>query len=176
MSTFPPVPDRPTEPLQPRVPPFVEEPVPVLAAGVPGRSLVGEIGSLRTGLWLVGVLALAALAVSVYVLATSDSVNGHGRYASSARVSEISRRVDSLTAQVQSLRAGRTATTTTAAGSTAALGARVDSLERTVNTLSARPASADPTKAIAQLSGRIDTLAAQVSQLRQTPTTTTPTP
>lgn len=174
MSTFPPPPDRPTEPLQPRVAPLIEEPVPVLAANLPGRSLAGEISSLRTGLALVGVLALAALAVAVYVLASSDNVNGHGRYASSARVSEISRRLDSLSAQVQSLRAGRTATTNTAAGSTTALGARVDTLERTVNTLSARPAPADPTKAITQLSGRVDTLAAQVSQLKQAPTTTTP--
>jgi hypothetical protein len=124
--------------------------------------LENSIASLRTGLMIVGVIAIAALGVAVYALLSGGTL---GDAKIDARVSSLERRVDALGQQLPSASGG--------GGDTAALSARVDALERTVKTLADRPAT-DPRQAIEQLSGRIDALSRDVEQLKQTQTQTTP--
>jgi outer membrane murein-binding lipoprotein Lpp len=189
MSTIPP-PEGPTEPLGPRPAAVLHERVaaPVVAEDV---LLRGAIDSLRTWLLVVGILALAALAVAVYAVVKADDANRPGGsrsgLATDARVDRISNelkalratgtpgagstaglsaRVDQLSSQVQALRTGAGAGT----GGSAALGARVATLESTVKTLASRPATGDSTQAITQLSSRVDTLTSDVAQLKQSQT------
>jgi hypothetical protein len=131
--------------------------------------LENAIGSLRTGITIVGVIAVAALAVAIYALVqANDSSSGGSRsgLASDSRVSHLEDRVDRLSRQVQELRGG-----SGSGGDSAALDSRISALERTVKTLASRP-STDPTQAIDELSGRLDSVARDVEQLKQTPPTT----
>jgi hypothetical protein len=126
--------------------------------------LEDAIGSLRTGLTIVGVIAVAALAVAIYALVQADdssSGGSRGDLATDSRVSQLEDRVDRLSRQVQELRSG--------GGDNAALDSRIAALERTVKTLASRP-STDPTPAIDELSGRLESLSRDVEQLKQTPT------
>lgn len=164
MSTTPP-PDRPTERLQPSPPPspVYEERV-VDPNGILVR-LEDAIGSLRTGLVVVGVIGVAALGVAIYALLADDEGRDGSRsgLATDSRVSQLDDRIDRISRQVQDLRSG-------GAGSSAEVEDRVEALERTVRTLADRP-SADPQQAIDQLSGRIDDIARDVDELKQAPPT-----
>ena len=169
VSTTPP-PDRPTERLQPASPPPGYEQRGV-APGVDPNVLLlrleDAIGSLRTGLTIVGVVAVAALAVAIYALVKADDGSSGGSrsgLATDSRVSQLDDRVDRLSRQVQDLRSGGGA-----GGDSAALDSRIGALERTVKTLASRP-SADPTQAIEELSGRLDGLSRDVEALKQTQT------
>lgn len=168
MSSTPPPPDRPTQPLRPSPP----EPAPVVqeryAAAGPDPNLVlarleDAIASLRTWLAIVGLISVAALGVAVYAIVREDEGDDGSRrgLASDQRVSRLDDRVDRLSRQLKSVRASE--------GDSDALGDRVDALERSVKTLADRPAT-DPTKAIEELSGRIDDLSRDVEQLKQAPT------
>jgi cell division protein FtsB len=176
MSTTPP-PEPPTRRLDPTAPP----PPPavayerVAAPGVPVAAdpsllyvrLEDSISSLRTALIFVGILAVLATGLAVYALTRDDGTSRTGG-ASSAQIARINDRVDRLSRQVQSLRAGGT--------SSSALASRVDSLSRSVSALRSQlrstPAAPDATQAIADLSKRIDTLEQRVQDLSQTQTTT----
>lgn len=166
MSTTPP-PDRPTQrlPPTPPSPPVYEERVvtPAVDPNVVLLRLEDAIGSLRTGLMLVGVIAVAALGVAIYALTKADDSGSGSRagLASDARVSQLDDRIDRLSRQVQSLRSGSGA-------SGDAVEDRVEALEKTVKTLAERP-STDPQQAIDQLSERIDDIARDVEALKQTP-------
>ncbi|MGH2899710.1 MAG: hypothetical protein ACRDMZ_13640, partial [Solirubrobacteraceae bacterium] len=172
MSSTPP-PDRPTERLQPSpapVPPqrpVYEERVvaPAVDPNVVLLRLEDAVASLRTGLMVVGVIAVAALAVAIYGL-TQDGGDSGSRsgLASDARVDNLEGRIDRLSRQVQALRSS-------GGSSSDALQTRVDAIERTVKTLASRPA-ADPQQAIDQLSGRIDDVIKDVDALKQAPATT----
>jgi hypothetical protein len=170
MSTTPP-PDRPTERLQPTAPPPAYEGRGVAPAVDPNVILLrleDAIGSLRTGLTIVGVIAIAALAVAAYALVKADDSSSGGSrsgLATDSRVSQLEDRVDRLSRQVQTLRSGGGG----GSGDTAALDDRIAALERTVKTLASRP-STDPTPAIDELSGRLDGLSRDVEQLKQTQT------
>jgi len=166
MSTTPP-PDRPTERLRPTAPPpqpVYEERVvtPAVDPNVVLLRLEDAIGSLRTGLMIVGVIAVAALGVAIYALTKTDDSDGGSRsgLASDARVSRLDDRIDRISRQVQGLRSG-------AGSSSDAVDERVAALEKTVTTLAERP-SADPQQAIDQLSERIDDVAQDVEALKQT--------
>jgi archaellum component FlaC len=184
MST-PPPPDRPTEPLRPARPaPVVQErvvaPAPVMEERVVAPAvdpnvillrLEDAIDALRTGLVIVGVVALAALAVAIWAITHDDTSSGRGRstsgLASDARVSQIESRVDRLSRQVQDLRVD-----SGGSGDTSALANRIDSLENTVKSLSGGGGSAaagGTQQAIDELSKRIDDLATEVEQLQKTP-------
>ena len=184
----PPPPDRPTEPLRPAriVPEPAPPPAPPPAAVVQERvvapmpdssailvRLEDAVDSLRMGLIVVGLIAAAALGVAIYALLHNDdaATNSGSRsgLASDARVSRVNDRVDRLSRQVQGLRQPRAAAT---GGAGADVSARVAALERTVRTLSARPAPKDPTQALTQLSGRIDDLRSDVDALKQAQSTT----
>jgi hypothetical protein len=179
MSTTPPPPDRPTQPLRPirPDPPVVEERY-VAPAGVEERyvapagvdsttmllALEDAVGALRTWLAIVGLVAVAALGIGVYALtkANDDSDRGsRSGLASDERVSRLDDRVDRLSRQLQTLRAG-----SSGGDSTAELGDRLDELESTVETLGKRNAP-DATQAIEDLSGRIDDLRSDVDALKQ---------
>jgi hypothetical protein len=166
----PPPPDRPTQPLrpiQPQPPPIIEEERYVAPAGVDTTSMLlaleDAVGALRTWLALAGIVAVAALGIAVYALSKTgdDNANGSRRgLASDERVSRLDDRVDRLSRQLQSVRAGG------AGDSTAELGGRLDDLESTVKTLSERRAP-DATQAVQELSGRIDDLRSDVDALKQ---------
>lgn len=156
----PPPPDRPTEPLHgARRPPVAEERV-VAPAADPNlilRRLEDTVASLRTGLMIVGLIAVVALGAALYALLSDDATRGGSRsgLASDERVSRLDDRVDRLSRQLQSLRAG---------GDTAALGDRVDALERTIKTLDSSPD--DATQAVEELSSRVDGLERDVEDLK----------
>jgi hypothetical protein len=166
MSTTPP-PDRPTERLRPTPPPAYEERVaPGVDPNVVLLRLEDAVGSLRTGLMVVGVIAVAALAVAIYALTQASDSGGGSRsgLASDERVSQLDDRIDRISRQVQGLRSG---------AGTGGNGVedRVAALERTVKTLAERP-STDPQQAIDQLSERIDDISRDVDELKQAPTQT----
>jgi outer membrane murein-binding lipoprotein Lpp len=195
MST-PPPPDRPTEPLgRARAAPVVQEhvvaPGPVVQERVVGPAPVIEervvaqavdpnvillrledaIDALRTWVVIVGLVAVAALAVAIWAV-THDDTSGRGGsrsgLASDERVSQIETRVDRLSRQVQDLRASG------ASGSDpAALGGRIDNLESQIKSLSGQSSASGGTQqAVDELSSRIDDLASQVEQLKKSQTTT----
>lgn len=173
MSTTPP-PDRPTERLRPEPPPqqpVYEERVvaPAVDPNVVLLRLEDAIGSVRTGLMVVGVIAVAALGVAIYALTKADDDAGGGSsrgLATEARVSQLDDRIDRISRQVQGLRSGGGA-------SSDAVEDRVAAVERTVKTLAERP-SADPQQAIDQLSERIDEIAQNVEALEQAQSQTPP--
>lgn len=164
MSTNPPPPDRPTERLRPSPPPPPVYEERVATAGVDADAILlrleDAIGSLRTGLMIVGVLAVAALGVAIYSLVQDDDEGGGSRsgLATDSRVSDLEDRVDRISRQVQGLRSGDNA-----GGDVPE--ERVAALEETVKDLAERP-SADPQEAIDELSTRIDDIAQDVEQLK----------
>jgi hypothetical protein len=163
-------PDRPTERLQPQPPPQPPRP-PVVderyvaPAADPNAILLrleDAVNSLRTGLMIVGVIAVAALGVAIYALMQEDDAGArNGNAASDSRVSQLDDRVDRLSRQVQDARADARN-----AGDAAELGDRVEALENTVKELADRPAPGDATQAVQELSDRIDDVTADVEQLK----------
>ena len=166
-------PDRPTERLQPQPPPppprppVVEERY-VAPAADPNAVLLrleDAVNSLRTGLMIVGVIAVAALGVAIYALLKDDDAGTatRGDAASQSRVSQLDDRVDRLSRQVQAARSEARS------DDTAGLGDRIEALEGTVKQLADRPAPGDATNAVQELSDRIDDVAADVEQLKTAP-------
>ena len=137
MSTTPP--DRPTEPLRPRgpVPPVESRAVP--PSGVDPNIILlrleDAVASLRTGLMVVGAIAVVALGIAVYALVSSDDAgtsSGSARRAGQRRARVAAReRVDRLSRQVQDLRSGN-------ATPCEHRGDRVDELDKAVESPSDR--------------------------------------
>ena len=129
--------------------------------------LEDAVNSLRTGLMVVGVIAVAALGIAIYAL-MQDEDGGAGTRdaASNSRVSQLDDRIDRLSRQVQDVRSD-----VRGGGDTAELGDRVGALENTVKELAERPAPGDATQAVQELSERIDDVTADVEELKaaQTP-------
>jgi len=124
--------------------------------------LEDAVDSLRTGLMIVGVIAVAALGVAIYALMKDDDAGaGAGNAASDARVSQLDDRIDRLSRQVQDARREARGN-----DDAAALGDRVEALEGTVKQLADRPAPGDATDAVQELSDRIDDVTADVEQLK----------
>ena len=63
--------------------------------------LLDQLRSLRTALAIVGLIAVAALAVAVYAALTKDEVSDAGAGASSQQVADLDDRVDALEADVK---------------------------------------------------------------------------
>ena len=63
--------------------------------------LLDQLRSLRTGLAIVGLIAVAALAVAVYAVLTKDEVSDAGAGASAQKVADLDDRVDALEADVK---------------------------------------------------------------------------
>ena len=129
--------------------------------------LEDAVNSLRTGLMIVGVIAVAALGVAIYALMQDDGGGTGSRsgLATDARVSQLDDRIDRLSRQVQDLRSDASG-----GGDAAELGDRVEALETTVKELADRPTPGDATQAVEELSERIDDVAADVEQLKTAPT------
>ena len=167
MSNLPP--DRPTEPLRPAPrTPIAEDRVVDERVVTPDHSaallrLEDALDSLRTGLMIVGVIAVAALGVGIYSLMSQDDGSSGSRsgLASDSRVSELDDRVDRISRQVQDLRSGEAG----GDGDADALGDRVEALEGTVKELADRPAP-DATQAVQELSDRIDDISSDVEELK----------
>jgi hypothetical protein len=125
--------------------------------------LEDSLASLRTGLMIVGVIAVAALGVAIYSLMKNDDTASGSRsgLASDSRVSQLDDRIDRLSRQVQAARSAARG-----ADDAAAVGDRVAALEKTVKTLAARPAPGDATQAVKELSDRIDDVTSDVEQLK----------
>jgi polyhydroxyalkanoate synthesis regulator phasin len=153
--------------------PVVEERVvaPAVDPNVILLRLEDAIDALRTWLVIVGVVAVAALAVAVWAVTHDDTSGGGSRsgLASDERVTQIENRVDRLSRQVQALRAN-----TGSGGDTSALASRIDNLESQIKSLSSGGSSAagGTQQAIDELSKRIDSLATDVESLKSSQTTT----
>lgn len=119
--------------------------------------LEDAVASLRMGLMIVGVLAVAALGVAAYALLATDKGSSTTGAASDARVSQLAQRVDELASQENAARSGDAA---------AGLDDRVAALERTVKALADRPTPGDATDAVKELSTRIDDVAKDVETLK----------
>lgn len=163
-------PDRPTEPLRPsgapRQPAGYEPPrAPTVDVSAVLVRLEDAVHSVRTGLMVVGVIAVAALGVAIYALVKDNSADATGGV-SSDRVSQVEDRIDRLSRQVDDLGSGDSA----GKNDNSALTDRVDALERTVKELADRPQPGDATQAVKELSDRIDDIAADVEQLKSAPT------
>ena len=140
----------------------------VAPAGDPNAVLLrleDALNSLRTGLMIVGVIAVAALGVAIYTLLKDDdgATATRGNAASEERVSQLDDRIDRLSRQVQDARSE--ARNDDSEG----LGERVEALEGTVKELADRPAPGDATQAVKDLAERIDDVAADVEQLKSAP-------
>ena len=102
-----PSPDRPTERLQPQPPhqPVVEERY--VSPGVDPNAVLlrleDSVNSLRTGLMIVGVIAVAALGVAIYasMQRRRRRLGLASGLASDSRVSQLDDRIDRLSRQVQ---------------------------------------------------------------------------
>lgn len=125
--------------------------------------------SLRNGLVLIGVLAVAALGLAVWALLRPDSDRGGSSQAVATRaaLSNLNGRIDRLNTEIQALQALNART-----GNIASLKARVGSLERTMKRVSASVAGAASATQVSQLSRRVDKLSTTVSQLKATQTST----
>ena len=87
-------PDRPTEPLRPAPAPAPRQPVAYEPAPAPAVDVTAvlvrledAVNSVRTGLMIVGVIAVAALGVAIYALVREGDTSSGAGGASSARVS-----------------------------------------------------------------------------------------
>lgn len=90
-------PDEPTRPLPPAEPVYEREVVPP-----PDPLLMDQLRALRTWVAVVGVIALAGLAVGIYTLVTKqDKDNNNHHAATSSEVNALSDRVDKLEADMQ---------------------------------------------------------------------------
>jgi hypothetical protein len=140
---------------------------PVVDPNVILLRLEDAIDGLRTWLLVIGIVAVAALAVALYAVisdddTTSDRATGSRTgLASDDRVSQIETRVNRLSRQVQDLRTDAGST-----GDTSALANRIDQLERAVKSQSGQAATGGTQDAIDELSGRIDDLAEDVEALK----------
>jgi hypothetical protein len=179
MSTTPPPPDRPTEPLAPVSAPHVRERVveePVAAADpLLFAQLEDSLRSLRTAVVLLGLLSVAALAVAVYALIKSQEADRGS--ASSGRVARLDDRVDKVSTDLQRIRQS----TSRAADrsdvdqvqrsvSGKATAEDVRKLQRTVAKVQTQVADSkrndDTNTALDQIDQRLDDLSRQVRQLQ----------
>lgn len=182
----------------PPVPPPGHEPVPTDVYGAPTRvarpgyaeSAVYEdpgavalrwqraLDSVRTAVALVGILAVAALAVGIWALVRAQdnrsSATNRTGLASQAEVTALNGRINRLTGAVNADHG----TAGAAAASVAAQSGHVAALRSEVKALQ----GANHSQQIGTLSGRVQKLESQVAQLNaaqgqsgQTPTTTTTT-
>jgi len=179
MSTTPPPPDRPTEPLPPAGAPSVRERVvdePVAAADpLVFARLEDSLRSLRTAVVLLGLLSVAALAVAVYALINSQEADRGS--ASSGRVARLDDRVDKLSRDLQRTRQSTSGTADRSdvdqvqrSVSEKADAEDVRSLQRTVAKLQAQVADAgsndDTNAALDQIDQRLDDLSRQLRQVQ----------
>lgn len=123
------------------------------------------LDSLRTGLVVIGVVAVAALGLAIWALLRRDS--DRGGPSSTPATKALNGRVDRLDAEVHALRTGSARAT-----SIGSLRARIASLDRTVKRVSGHAAGAASAQQVSQLSRRVDTLSSQVTQLKTTLTRT----
>jgi methyl-accepting chemotaxis protein len=109
VSMPPPSADPPEEPTRPLPPPTPARARPVyereVAAPVedPYRTeiVLSRLRSLRTAVMIVGLIAIAALAVAVYAVLTMEEENDAGGGASRQQVADLDDRVDALEAEVE---------------------------------------------------------------------------
>jgi outer membrane murein-binding lipoprotein Lpp len=136
------------------------------------------LDSVRTGVALVAILAVAALAVGIWALVRAQdnrsSAGNRSGLATQADVAALNGRINHLAGAINAARGAAGA----GAGSAAALSGRVATLQNEVKALQ----SANLSQQIGTLSGRVQTLQSQVAQLKaaqnqsgQTTTTTTQT-
>jgi polyhydroxyalkanoate synthesis regulator phasin len=108
-----------------------------------------QLRSLRTGLILLGVLAVAALGLGLWALLTAESVDQSRVAVQASRVRELERRVDAIQ---------RTAARAPSAGDIAALSAQQRTLAQSVSQLE---------RTSAQTTAQVDALRARVQRLEQ---------
>lgn len=182
-------PERPPGPPD-EVPPAADDPTRALEPVVPARRVPADppgpvfwsLDSLRTGLAVVGVVALAALAVAVWALLRDHNPRRAlvGSGPPPAQLAAVTREVQTLSEEVRALRSLSTA----AARNAATAHRELARLSSSVRRASARLAGTASTQQVSRLQTQVNKLSSQVSQLRsgersetttQTSTTTTST-
>jgi hypothetical protein len=182
MSTAPPPPDGPTEPLPPADAPrvrerLVEEPVVPAADPLPIVHFEDALRSLRTAVVLLGLLSVAALGVAVYALIKGQEADRGS--AGSGRVSRLEDRVDRLSRDLQRTRESTRGTADAADVNRlqTRLGDKADAadvgkLQRTVAKLETQVAQSqsktDTSTALDQVDQRLDDVSRQVRELQDT--------
>jgi len=99
-------PEEPTRPLPPTTPPparAVDDRAVAAPVEDPYRTelLLDQLRSLRTALAIVGVIAVAALAVALYAVITKEEESDTGAGASRQQVANLAERVDALESDVK---------------------------------------------------------------------------
>ena len=152
-------PDEPTRRLPPAEPPPVRERRTVVT-GEPDRAwavaLLDRLRPLRTAVALVGVVAVAALAVGLWALLSEQADDDERRSASQARVAELSDRVDELEANVRD------------SASDDALGTMRDRQRQLDQRLTALEEQVGDGESVASLQDDVAQVGAGVEQLTQT--------
>jgi uncharacterized coiled-coil protein SlyX len=125
-------------------------------------AILERLRSLRTAVALVGVLAVAALAVGLWVLLSEDADDDGQRGASPARVAELEDRVDALESDVRDAASG---------DAVAAVRDQQRELEERLTTLEEQAgdndALTDLQEDVAQLSDSLEELSQAIEQLEQ---------
>lgn len=155
----PPAEDAPTRAFRPA------EPVRPVAAPPPEPAF-WSLDSLRTGLALVGVLAVAALALAVWALLRDH--NSRKAVIRSgpppAQLAALTREVQTLSADVRALRSS----SATAARNAAADHRQLMQLSSSVHKTSAALAGKASTQQLTRLQAQVNKLSSQLAQLRST--------
>lgn len=145
-------------------------PVRPVPAGLPEPAF-WSLDSLRTGIAVVGAIALAALAVAVWALLRDH--NSHKAIIGSgpppAQLAALTRQVQTLSAEVRALRSSSAA----AARNAAAAHRGVAQLSRTTSTKLVGKAS---TEQVSRLQTQVNKLSSQLAQLRSSERSETTTP
>jgi outer membrane murein-binding lipoprotein Lpp len=163
-------PEEPTRPLPPATPPparVVDERVVAPPVEDPYRTelLLDQLRSLRTGLAIVGLVAVAALGVALYTLLTKDEGSDTKAGASQAEVSSLADRVDALESDVKS-RASKD-DVNQVADDVQALSKRVDQIAKQAQSAPSSGTDKQARSSIDQLDTKVQTLTQDVKDLDQ---------
>jgi outer membrane murein-binding lipoprotein Lpp len=163
--SLPPNPDEPTRRLPPteRVapPPAYEREVVATASDdyVWREEVIDRLGSLRTAVVLIGILAVAALGVALWALLTQEEEGDARRGASLGQVRDLNDRVDQLEQDLDR---------TPSRDAVSQLSKSVDSLDERVATLEdSVDAQGSSEQAVADVQGDVQQLSDAIEQLDQ---------
>jgi predicted nucleic acid-binding Zn-ribbon protein len=143
----------------------VEERVVAAPAEDPYRTelLLDQLRSLRTGLVIVGLIAVAALGVALYTLLTKEEDSGTQAGASRAEVAALSDRVDALESDVKS-RATKNEVSQVA-DDVQALSKRVDQIAKQSQSAPSSATDKQARSSIDQINTNVQTLSQDVKDL-----------
>ena len=167
---MPPPPEEPTRPLRPAGAPPQREPVYERDVAPPPEDplLLDRLRSLRSAVVLLGLIAVAALALAVYALLTKEEERDTRAGASRERVVRLSDRVDELESEIKD-RATKDSVSQVA-DDQQALGKRVVDVAKQASSAASNDNGGTDTQArtsINQLNENVQTLSSSIKDLDQ---------